>query len=433
MRGVVVARVGGARGERVLAALTRLGIESRRTTDPADILADDEDPTRVAAVVVADNDSSPAIEQRELSWAIWLEDEGAAGIEKWLDRGAMDVWAGDLSDDELEARIRVLAHWTARRRRAARMIDGLRTSRARYRALVQNALDIVAVLDLQGHICYVSPSVRRVLGYAPHQILGESIFTVVHPEDAGSVRTAIQESHVPGVAARVEFRARDREGNFRTIEAVADNVVGFPSGTGIVVNARDVSERRDLEEMLAQQAFFDPLTGLPNRALFMDRIEHALAGQGRRSGAPALLFVDVDGFKKINDTWGHDVGDAALVAVARRISDSMRSGDTASRLGGDEFMVLLESVESKSDVVRVAERIVNALREPLNVMEFQVSVTVSVGVAYAEERIHAKELIRRADMAMYWAKDRGKNRYVVWQPRHDSVRLRRPTPPPGAP
>jgi diguanylate cyclase (GGDEF)-like protein len=201
--------------------------------------------------------------------------------------------------------------------------------------------------------------------------------------------------------------------------------------SGIVVNARDVTDRHDLEQMLMHQAFFDGLTGLPNRALFMDRAEHALAQQPRHGGRPALLFIDIDGFKHINDNYGHDVGDAALVAIARRVESVCRAGDTAARLGGDEFTLLLESVESQDAALDVADRVIQTLRRGLLVGDLELLVTVSVGVACYDEGMDAKELVRRADTAMYRAKELGKDQYLLWVPRHDTERPPRlPTPPP---
>jgi diguanylate cyclase (GGDEF)-like protein len=143
-----------------------------------------------------------------------------------------------------------------------------------------------------------------------------------------------------------------------------------------------------------------------------------------------VLFIDLDGFKSINDNYGHDVGDAALVAVAQRLEQLKREADTAARLGGDEFTLLLESIETREGALRVAERVVESFARPLIVGEFEVTVTVSVGLAYSESRITVRELVRRADTAMYQAKKLGKRRFVEWEPRHDTLMPRSHTPPP---
>jgi diguanylate cyclase (GGDEF)-like protein len=216
----------------------------------------------------------------------------------------------------------------------------------------------------------------------------------------------VQDERLWAALVSAEYQAADSLRRQRLLAAVRHSAQRF----------------RSHEQMLTRRAFYDGLTGLANRALFMDRTEHALAHHGRRSATPALLFIDLDGFKSINDSFGHEVGDAVLAAVARRVLECKREGDTAARLGGDEFTVLLESIEKRRDAVQVAERILWALRQPLAIPEHDLSVTVSIGVAYAEARISARELLRRADAAMYRAKQLGKDRYVVWDPHHETAR-----------
>ena len=369
------------------------------------------------------------VQRDGLSLVVWAPDAAPEQKRAWLERGAIDVWDG--SEADLTFRALCCKRVAKQLQRGAARVRALTLSRGRYRSLVQNALDIIAVLDHGGVIRYASPALGRVLGYESHEVRGVHLDDIVHPEDIDAARSALVESNVPGVSVRAEFRVRHKQGHWRYVEAVADNLVGYPSVSGIVVNARDVTDRHDLEQMLMHQAFFDGLTGLPNRALFMDRAEHALAQQQRASGAPALLFIDLDGFKDINDSFGHDVGDAALVAVARRIESLCRAGDTAARLGGDEFTLLLESVESRDAALHVAERVIQSLRRPLPVGDLELHVTVSVGVACFEEGMDAKELVRRADTAMYRAKEMGKDQFLLWVPRHDAEGPPRlPTPPP---
>ncbi len=191
-----------------------------------------------------------------------------------------------------------------------------------------------------------------------------------------------------------------------------------PSVRGVVINAWDITERKALEEQLAHQAFHDPLTDLPNRSLFMNRLEHSLARTKRRGDMVAVLFMDLDNFKVINDSLGHEVGDQLLVKVAERLLGNIRAADTAARLGGDEFVVLLEDVEDVSDANRAAERVTQMLRDPFDVEGHELFITTSVGVAVsgsAEDR--PGDLLRNADLAMYQAKARGKNHYVLSAPR----------------
>jgi diguanylate cyclase (GGDEF)-like protein len=196
-----------------------------------------------------------------------------------------------------------------------------------------------------------------------------------------------------------------------------NNLLEDPAVRGVVVNSWDVTERKVLEEQLRHQAFHDPLSGLPNRALFMDRLEHALARAERRGNQVAVLFTDLDNFKIINDSLGHEVGDQLLVAVAERIKDCLRPEDTAARLGGDEFTILVEEVDGVRDAVRVAERIAESLQPPFSLDQHEVFSTTSIGIALSSpSQEQAADLLRHADLAMYRAKHKGKARYEVFEP-----------------
>ena len=188
----------------------------------------------------------------------------------------------------------------------------------------------------------------------------------------------------------------------------------------------EIAERRELEEQLTHQAFHDPLTGLPNRTLFLDRLDLALEHAGRREGKVAVLFMDLDDFKVINNSLGHEVGDQVLLAVAERLENSMLTEETVARFGGDEFTVMLEDIASASDAARVAERIEEALRAPFVLRGRERFVTTSVGIAFSgqsEER--PSDLLRNADLAMYQAKAKGKNRHAVFEPGMDDRALER--------
>lgn len=196
-------------------------------------------------------------------------------------------------------------------------------------------------------------------------------------------------------------------------QRVGDQVVGR------VWSFRDVSERHRLEEELHHRAFHDPLTGLANKVLFVDRVEHAVARARRRPGELALLFMDLDNFKTVNDTLGHAGGDALLVAVSNRLLGCVRGADTLGRFGGDEFALLLEDAGSQVDAVDVADRILGAVRRPLKIMETNVATSISVGIAFSAPGVGADEFIANADLAMYQAKRRGKGRYEVHETERD--------------
>ena len=291
----------------------------------------------------------------------------------------------------------------------------LETSERRFRSLVQNSSDVFLILDGDGTIAYQSPAVQRVLGYAQNEDWVRGIYDYVHPDDAGFLKGAIGEllEH-PGAQRTVEMRIRHADGSWRTAEATGTNMMGEPAVRGVVVNYRDITERKLLEEQLTHEAFHDPLTGLANRALFIDRVDHALARRAA-PGRLAVLFMDLDDFKTINDSLGHAAGDLVLVAVAERLRGCLRPEDTVSRLGGDEFAILLEDADPHLSE-RVAERMLETLRLPFEVGGKQVHLAASVGIAFGSaETRSANDVLRNADVAMYTAKSLGKGRAELFE------------------
>jgi diguanylate cyclase (GGDEF)-like protein/PAS domain S-box-containing protein len=292
----------------------------------------------------------------------------------------------------------------------------LRRSEDRFRSLVQNSSDLMTILGADGTILWHSPSVERVLGYPPDALTDTSLYDLVHPEDAAPLAAAFAACAAdPAAQATADFRCRHQDGTWRYLEAIGTNLLDHPTIGGIVVNSRDVTERKAFEEQLARQAFFDPLTGLPNRVLFMYSIEHALAGARRNKLGVAVMFLDLDGFKLVNDTLGHLVGDQLLIAFGQRIKSCVRPGDTVARLGGDEFTVLLESLPGSDEAERVASRILERLQTPFQFEGRDLYVSSSIGIAYGTLGAMApSDLLRYADAAMYRAKSAGKARSVVF-------------------
>src|ERR671912_1449288 len=295
-------------------------------------------------------------------------------------------------------------------------------SEQRFRSLVQNSSDIITILGADGTVLYVSPAVQRVTGYNPEEQVGTNAFGSVHPDDTErALNTFAEVLKRPGLHPPLEFRVPHKDGSWRYLEHVVNNLLDDPAVRGVVVNSRDVTERKALEEQLSYQAFHDPLTGLPNRVLFMDRLEHALTRANRRGSKVAVLFTDVDNFKVINDSLGHKAGDQLLVAIAERLKTCLRPEDTAGRLGGDEFTILVEDISSVGEGVQIAERIADILRPPFALEDQEVFVTASTGIALnstAQEQ--PADLLRHADLAMYRAKRRGKARYEVFEPSMDA-------------
>ena len=301
--------------------------------------------------------------------------------------------------------------------RLRRATDDLRSSEGRFRSLVQNSSDIVVVLEPDGRIVYESAAVKRVLGYDPGDRLGGSIYDHMHADDIPHLEGVL--GGLVGRAggqATVEVRIRHTDGSWRWMEGVGTNLLDDDHVRGVVLNYRDISERRDLQDQLEHQAFHDPLTGLANRALLGDRVAHALSRRGRPRASVAVLLIDLDDFKTINDSLGHAAGDELLRAVAARLGSCVREEDTAARLGGDEFALLLEDAAAPEAALTTAERVHAVLREPMSVAGLQLAVSASIGIAVASPKTASgDDLLRNADVAMYQAKARGKGASVQFE------------------
>lgn len=280
-------------------------------------------------------------------------------------------------------------------------------------ALVQNSTDVVAVLEPDATATFLSPSVAHVLDHQPEGLLGTALVDLVAEPDRQALREQLLTRRA-GVHP-VHLRMRHHDGRELVMEGTLQNLCDEPSVRGWVLTVRDATERQRLQDDLTRQAFHDSLTGLANRQLFSDRLEHALSR--RTSGPPrplAVLFLDLDDFKNVNDSLGHATGDALLVAVAARIRSTVRPGDTAARLGGDEFAVLLEDAD-QTTASQIGHRLLAALHEPVELDGVSHLVHASVGLAEAVPgQEDAAETMRNADVAMYMAKERGKGGLAVY-------------------
>ncbi|MDP9271452.1 MAG: EAL domain-containing protein [Chloroflexota bacterium] len=303
----------------------------------------------------------------------------------------------------------------------------LRRSGERFRSLVQNSADVNMVLSADGTIVYESAAVERVLGYRVDDRLGKSALEILHPDDVPRGQQLLADvMHSSGAQISGEFRARHADQSWRFIGAVLTNLLEDPAVGGIVVNYRDVTERKALEVELRHQAFHDSLTGLANRALFADRLEHALTRVRRLPQPLAVLFIDLDDFKTVNDSLGHGEGDLLLIAVAERLRGGLRASDTIARMGGDEFAVLIEDPEDAEAPVEVAHRLLATLAEPFGRGGKELFVRASVGIAVStNKRQTGDDLLRDADASMYMAKSNGKNRVEVFEPRMHTAAIAR--------
>jgi diguanylate cyclase (GGDEF)-like protein/PAS domain S-box-containing protein len=292
----------------------------------------------------------------------------------------------------------------------------LRQSEQRFRALVHHASDVFTVVDADGTIRYQSPAVEQVLSHTADDLIGRSLLELVHPDDRDLVRRLFDQArlqHGAPVVGEARMRPRgDGEGS-RRFEMTVTDLLDDPTVEGLVLNYRDITERALYQEQLTQQAFTDPLTGLANRARFTERLDHALRQRGHMVG---LLFIDLDRFKVINDSLGHDAGDQLLREVAKRLASCLREGDTLARLGGDEFTVLLPHVTGEEMAVEVAERLHAQLKRPFDLDGQEVGVSGSVGIATGMAlRDQPEVLLRDADAAMYEAKASGRGRHAVFR------------------
>jgi diguanylate cyclase (GGDEF)-like protein/PAS domain S-box-containing protein len=315
---------------------------------------------------------------------------------------------------------------------SATLADDLhvRQSEARFRALVQNSSDAILLVDKDAAVTYQSPSADRMFGYADDALVGHSVEDLCHPADLLRVQSGLTDVlSSPGATRRLELRLRRRGGGWLDAEAVVNNLQADPNVRASVVTVRDVSERKQFETQLTHQAFHDELTGLANRALFTDRVAHALARRERDSTTLAVLLLDLDDFKTVNDGLGHAAGDSMLRAVAERLAALVRPGDTTARLGGDEFAMVLVDLPNEPAAVHAVERIITVLGEPLVIEGKEVFVQASIGLAFAGDPADAaatpEQLLRNADAAMYVVKTDGKGRYAIFQPHMHAAALHR--------
>lgn len=304
-----------------------------------------------------------------------------------------------------------------------------------FQLISENADDMIALVDCDGRRLYNSPAYQRVLGYSLEDLKGTSSFEQIHPDDRPRVLKAAEKAYQSGCGERVEYRIRHKDGSWRTLESTASAIRNAKGQTDkLVIVNRDITERKRAEELLAHNSFHDGLTNLPNRALFLDRLQHALTLSKRHSNYKfAVLLIDVDEFKVVNDSLGHSAGDELLIKIGQRLKDAVRRTDTVSRprnsgipdkavdndtlarLGGDEFTILLDDVRDPIEAIRVAERLQIELGPPFVVDEHEMVISASIGIATSTNcHTRAEDLLRDADIAMYRAKRAGKARCEVF-------------------
>jgi diguanylate cyclase (GGDEF)-like protein/PAS domain S-box-containing protein len=299
-----------------------------------------------------------------------------------------------------------------------RVERALRESEARYRLMAENSTDIISRTTTSGLILYASDAVRRLLGYDPSELVGRSIYELMHPDDREETRHLsfmINET----TPTTYSYRLMKKNGASVWFETTSRSVRN-PATNEVdefISVSRDITERKIVEEQIEHQAYHDALTGLPNRRLFRDRLTIALAHARRMSTPLAVVFLDLDRFKDVNDSLGHSFGDELLKAIAIRLRTALRQEDSIARMGGDEFTILIANLKAPDDAVRIAQKILDVVAQPLRIEGTEVFITTSVGIAlYPNDGDTAEALLKNADHAMYRAKEAGPNLVQLFTP-----------------
>ena len=314
--------------------------------------------------------------------------------------------------------VAVRQYAAARENAVLRVAKAAENSRARFESMVSNAAEVISIVNANGHITYVTPSAKRTLDYQPADLVGTRIVDMVHPEESSKFQSFLDDLRDwPATAHAMEFRLNSFDGGWVDVEIVGTNLLADSNVQGLVLTARDIRERHAMQEELTRQAFHDSLTGLANRNLLLDRIGHAMAHCRRESTEMAVILMDLDNFKEVNDSLGHAAGDQLLIVVAERLRSVLRADETVARLGGDEFAILVENHSTALEAAHAAGRILQELSEPIILGATEVFVSASLGIATnALDAQSPEEILRDADLALYAAKAEGKGCFRVFKP-----------------
>lgn len=287
--------------------------------------------------------------------------------------------------------------------------EALQGAEEKYRLLVENINDIFYILDRVGNFTYISPAVERLTKYKVSELIGKPIFPLIHPDDLPGLLYSFN-NPVAGQLEPWEYRLLDKDGRIIFVRASRQLIYKDGKAVGVTAVITDITQRKQLEQKLEEMATHDSLTGLPNRVLMADRFTMAAALAQRNKVRLAVLSLDLDKFKYINDTLGHAAGDQVLKTVSRRLTAIIRSSDTLARVGGDEFILVMMETQRKEDATAIAQKILDSFSEPLSIDGSEVRLSTSIGVAiYPDDAADLETLVKKSDAAMYYSKGHGRN------------------------
>ena len=337
------------------------------------------------------------------------------------EQGALVVQSADEVQPDLVDSLEALASQASLALEAASLAESVhrQKSEARFRSLVAHSTDLITVIDQGGLVTYQSPSVERLLGYQVEEIEGHRFDQLLAAVDRSRLERILNGNKSKANFHTFETTLQHEDGRQLLFEVQCTQLLEDEHVHGVVLNSRDISERKAFEEQLAHQAFHDPVTQLANRALFADRVGHALRSTVRSGSLIAVMFIDLDDFKTVNDSLGHEAGDLVLCDVARRLERAIRPADTVARFGGDEFAILLDGVSGSDEAAQITDRLLMELAAPADIEGQQVYPRVSIGICMSDEDLlpqDSEELIRNADVAMYMAKRDSKGSYRLFEP-----------------
>ncbi len=290
-----------------------------------------------------------------------------------------------------------------------------RSNESRFQSLVQHSSDIITILDDKLHVRFISPSITRILGYHPEHLTGASYTNLLSEDEQEAVTALLYKAfQQTGNPTSATWRLRSSQGSFLYVESIISNLISDPSINGLVLNTRDLTEREELESQLTHLAFHDSLTHLANRAFFQQQLEVAFARQEPVGHQVGVIFFDLDNFKEVNDTLGHEQGNALLITLSEQLGQNLNDNEMLARLGGDEFAILIGDIH-EDQVPTIVQHLMALIHKPIYLNDHEVNITASIGVALWQPGDTPSDLLRNADVAMYAAKFQGGNRHTLFE------------------